>query len=123
PKPSDPIGPGAPSSYNWGKTWKTLAGAVFVLLIIYLDHFPMLKFLRGYWFWMLVLVPAGYNALGQFLQNGAARRGDYDGALKIIRWFHFYNPSGMESLRMSGHMLLLAGRYREAENTLRQSRV
>jgi len=43
--------------------------------------------------------------------------------LKIIRWFHFYNPSGMEPLRMSGHELLLAGRYREAENTLRRSLV
>jgi tetratricopeptide (TPR) repeat protein len=121
PKPSDPIGPGAPSGYDWGKTWKTLAGAVFVLLIFYLDHFPMLKFLRGYWFWMLVLVPIGYRALEQYLLHGAARRGDYDGALKIIRWFYFYNPSGMEPLRMSGHELLLAGRYREAEYTLRRS--
>src|SRR5206468_11529529 len=29
PKPSDPIGPGAPSSYDWGKTWKALAGGLF----------------------------------------------------------------------------------------------
>ena len=53
--------------------------------------------------------------------NQALRRGDYEGALKIIRWFHFYNPSGSEAMRMSGHILLLAGRYPEAEDALRRS--
>jgi tetratricopeptide (TPR) repeat protein len=121
--PYDPIGPGAPSQYNWGKTWKATAGALLIILLINLDELPMLKLLRGYWLWILVLVPSVYHGLGVYLLNRAARRGDYDAALNIIRWFHFYNPSGMEPLRMSGHMLLAAGRYREAEETLRRSLV
>jgi len=81
----------------------------------------MLHFLRGYWFWMFVLIPVVYHTLAIHLMNGAAKRGDYDSALNIIRWTYFYNPWSMEALRMSGHMLLLAGRYREAEDTLRRS--
>ena len=120
-KPSDPIGPGGPSRYDWGKTWKAVAGVLLLILIFNADRLPMLSFLRGYYFWMLLLVPAAHQALMTSLQNAATRRGDYDGALKIIRYFHFYNPSGVEALRMSGHTLLLAGRYRAAEETLRRS--
>src|SRR6202044_2360916 len=46
---------------------------------------------------------------------------DYDGATNIVRWFHFYNPSSIESLRMRGHILVSAGHYREAEEILRRS--
>jgi tetratricopeptide (TPR) repeat protein len=94
---------------------------VLVLLIFQADRLPALRFLRGYYFWMLVLVPIGYQALMTGLMGAAARRGDYDSALKIIRGFYFYNPSNTEALRMSGHMLVAAGRYREAEETLRRS--
>ncbi len=121
PRPSDPIGPGAPSSYDWGRSWKAVLGGLLVLLFFNADRLPMLRFLRGYFFWILVGVPIAYHALMLNLMNRATRRGDYDGALKLIRWFYFYNPSSMEALRMSGHMLLLAGRYREAEVTLRRS--
>jgi Tfp pilus assembly protein PilF len=100
-----------------------MAGVLLVVFLVSLDRLPLLKFLRGYWLWILLLVPSVYHGLGVYLLNGAARRGDYDAALNIIRWFHFYNPSGMEPLRMSGHMLLAAGRYREAEETLRRSLV
>jgi tetratricopeptide (TPR) repeat protein len=120
-KPSDPIGPGAPSRYDWGKTGKAVGGVLMLILLFNADRLPMLGFLRGYYFWMLILVPVAYQMLVVGLNNAAARRGDYAGALKIIRYSHFYNPSGMEALRMSGHMLLIAGRYREAENTLRRS--
>jgi tetratricopeptide (TPR) repeat protein len=121
PKPYDPIGPGAPSRYDWAKSWKAAAGTLAVILLINIDRLPMLRFLRGYWFWLIVLVPVVYQTLSVHLLNRAAKRGDYDRALNIIRWFNFYNPSGMEPLRMSGHMLLMAGRYQEAENTLRRS--
>jgi tetratricopeptide (TPR) repeat protein len=121
PKASDPIGPGAPSRYDWGKSWKAVAGVVAVVLLVNLDRLPMLRFLRGYWLWIFVLVPVVYQVLAVHLQNRAAKRSDYDGALNVIRWANFYNPSGIEALRMSGHMLLLAGRYQEAENTLRRS--
>jgi tetratricopeptide (TPR) repeat protein len=121
PQPSDPIGPGAPSRYNWAKSWQAVAGTAVVLLLVYLDRLPMLRFLRGYWWWVILLVPIVYQALAVRLLNGAMKRGDYEGALNIIRWTHFYNPSGMEPLRMSGHVLLISGRYREAEDTLRRS--
>jgi tetratricopeptide (TPR) repeat protein len=121
PKPSDPIGPGAPSRYNWSKTWKAVAGSAVVLLLINLDRLPMFHFLRGYWLLAVVLVPGLYHGIAVGLLNRALRRGDYDGALNIIRWSHFYNPAGINALRMSGHVLLAAGRYWEAEDTLRRS--
>src|SRR5207245_714589 len=88
PKPSDPIGPGAPSRYDWGKTWKALAGGLLLFGLINADRLPALKFVRGYAFWILVLAPAGYHALMLHLINRAVRRGDYDGALTVIRWFY-----------------------------------
>jgi hypothetical protein len=121
PKASDPIGPGAPSQYDWGKTLKSVAGAVLFILFFNANRFPALLFLRGYTFWAGLVIVVGYKGLGLRLMNQATRRGDYDGALKIVRWFHFYNPSGSEAMRMSGHILLMAGRYREAEDALRRS--
>lgn len=121
PKPSDPIGPGAPSRYDWAKSWKAVAGAAALVLLVNLDKLPMLRFLRGYWWWIFLFAPTAYHTLAMHLFARAAKRGDYDAALKIIRWTHFYNPSGIEPLRMSGHILVLAGRYREAEDTLRRS--
>ena len=121
PQAWDPIGPGAPSQYDWGKTLKSVGGAVFFILILNADRFPALRFLRGYMFWAALAVVIGYKSFGFRLINQAVRRADYDGALKIIRWFHFYNPSGSEAMRMSGHILLGAGRYREAEDALRRS--
>jgi tetratricopeptide (TPR) repeat protein len=121
PKPSDPIGPGAPSRYNWAKSWKAVAGSGAVIVLVNLDRFPSLHFLRGYWLWIFIFVPAVYHTVAVNFLNRAAKRGEYDRALNIIRWAYFYNPSGIEPLRMSGHMLLMAGRYREAEDTLRRS--
>ncbi len=121
PNPSDPIGPGAPSRYDWSKTWKAVAGSAALLLVINLDRLPMFHFLRGYWLFAVVLVPAFYHGFAGGLLNRALRRGDYDGALKVIRWSHFYNPSGIGAFRLSGHVLLAAGRYREADDTLRRS--
>ena len=121
PQAWDPIGPGAPSQYDWGKTLKSAGGAVFFILILNADRFPALRYLRGYMFWAALAVVIGYKSLALRLMNQAIRRADYDGALKINRWFHFYNPSGSEAMRMSGHILLGAGRYREAEDALRRS--
>ena len=121
PQAWDPIGPGAPSQYDWGKTLKSVGGALFFLLVLNANRFPALRFLRGYTFWAGLAVVIGYKSLGLRMMNQALRRGDYDGALKIIRWMHFYNPSGSEAMRMSGHILLAAGRYREAEDALRRS--
>jgi hypothetical protein len=121
PKAWDPIGPGAPSQYDWGKTLKSVGEALFFLLILNANRFPALRFMRGYAFWAGLAVVVGYKSLGLRMMNQAIRRADYDSALKIVRWFHFYNPSGAEALRLSGHILLMAGRYREAEDALRRS--
>lgn len=121
PKPSDPIGPGSPSRYDWGKTGSALAGGAFVILLWNADRLPMLSFLRGRMFLTVLIGLSVYHGLMVSLMNAALRRGDYDRALNIIRWFHFYNPSSVEALRMTGHVLVAAGRYREAEDTLRQS--
>ncbi len=121
PQASDPIGPGAPSQYDWGKTLKSVAGAMFFVLFFAANRFPVLSFLRGYTLWVGLAIVMGYKTFGVHLMNQAIRRGDYDGALNIVRWFHFYNPSGSEAMRMSGHVLLMAGRYRQAEDALRRS--
>jgi tetratricopeptide (TPR) repeat protein len=121
PKPSDPIGPGAPSRYNWSKTFKAAGGTILLILVLNADLFPALGFLRGYAFWLLILVPVAYHGVMGGLANRALKRGDYDGALRMLRLQYFYNPSGVEGLRMTGHLLVLAGRYREAEETLRRS--
>jgi len=120
-RPYDPIGPGAPSQYDWGNAWKSVAGAAVVLVLLNLDRLPNLRFLRGYMIWLILGVPIGYQALGVKLMNQALRRGDYEAALRIIRWFHFYNPSGAEALRLTGHAYLFAGRYSDAEDALRRS--
>jgi tetratricopeptide (TPR) repeat protein len=121
PQAWDPIGPGAPPRYDWAKTLKSVGGAVFFLLLLNANRFPALHFLRGYTFWAGLALVIGYKSLGVSQMNKALRRGDYDGALRVIRWFHFYNPSGSEAMAMSGHILLSAGRYREAEDALRRS--
>ena len=123
PKPSDPIGPGGPSRYDWGKTWKAAAGGVLLMVLFNIDRLPALKFLNGNILWLFLLVPFGYKRLQTSLLNGAVRRADYDAALKTIRWFHFYSPGGLEPLTISGHVLVIAGRYREAEETLRRAMV
>lgn len=121
PRVSDPIGPGGPSRYDWAKSWRTLAGAAVLVLLVNADHLPILSFLRGYWLWILLLGPVLYRAVATFLFAAAAKRADYDAAIKLIRWANFYNPWAVEPLRITGQMLLLAGRYREAEETLRRS--
>ena len=121
PQAWDPIGPSAPSRYDWGKTWKTVAGAALAILVLNADRLPALSFLRGWMFWALIVGGGLYHGLSVSLMNQALRRGHYDRALNIIRWFNFYNPSGVESLRTTGHVLVAAGRYHEAEQTLLRS--
>jgi tetratricopeptide (TPR) repeat protein len=121
PQPSDPIGPGSPSQYDWGKTGKAALGAILLYGFIYAESIPGLKFLHGYWFWIVLVGPIAYQLLIARPLNQSLRRGDYNRTLQLVRLTHFYNPSGPEALRISGHALLVAGRYREAEEALRQS--
>ena len=121
PKPSDPIGPGGPPRYDWGKTWKALAGAVWFVLLANPHWLPQAVKNPLAWFFCAYLVVALYNWLSLRLMVNAMQRCDYDGALKVIRVFHFYYPEGAAALKKRGHVLLLAGRYHEAEEALRRA--
>src|SRR5258708_35780960 len=112
PKAADPIGPGGPSRYDWGKTWKAVAGGVLLIVLVNIDRLPALKFLSGNIFWLFLLVPFGYKTLQTSLLNSAVRRSDYDAALKKIRWFHFCNAGGLEPVPMSSALLVITRRRR-----------
>jgi len=68
-----------------------------------------------------ILAITWYKAIEQKLLNAAIRRGDIEGGLNIIRWFHFYSPDGGMALSLRGRVLLRAGKFREAEELLRQA--
>lgn len=121
PKPWDPIGPGGAPRYDWGITRKAVAGVVVLFLLLNPQWLPW--FVEHPVTWMLAAVAAtmSYALLRTFLMMRALRRCDYDGALKVIRGFYFYHPEGAGALRLRGAVLLLAGRYREAEDTLRRA--
>ena len=71
----DPIGPGAPSQYDWGKTLKSVGSGLFLILIFSANRFPALRFLRGYTFWAVLAVVIGYKALGcEADESGVAAR-------------------------------------------------
>ena len=121
PEPSDPIGPGGPPRYDWGQTWKTLAGAVGFFLLINPHWLPPFVKHPGVCFLGVAAAIMLYNWLSARLMERAVRRCNFDGALKLIRGLHFYHPEGAGALRMRGYVLMLAGRYREAEDTLRRA--
>jgi tetratricopeptide (TPR) repeat protein len=105
PLPWDPIGPGAPPRYEWGKTAKAFGPTLLVLT----------------WFQIAIPLSGLCEELEMYLLNRALRRGAYDRALRIVQRFHFYSPEGPAALRLRGHVLLLAGRYPEAEHVLRRA--
>jgi len=115
PLPSDPIGPGGQSRYDWGKTWKALGAGVVFLVLFNIPH------VSGYFYLALIVLPLAYQLLDVRLTIRSVNRTDYDGALRSVRLFHFFSPQGGVTLRQSGIILLLAGRYREAEDALRRS--
>jgi glutathione S-transferase len=119
PKPSDPIGPGGPSRYDWGATWKALSGALLLFLLMNPHLLPHFTGNPLTWFFGIGAVMLLHKTVSTRLMVRAAQRCDYDGALKVVRLSHFYNPQGGQALRMRGFILVLAGRYREAEETLR----
>jgi tetratricopeptide (TPR) repeat protein len=62
-----------------------------------------------------------YRLLPAAFVNRALHRASYDEAGRIALRFQFHNPEGAHSLRMRGLALVLAGRYREAEDVLRRA--
>jgi len=118
PKPWDPIEPGGPG-FDWGPTRRALPVSLAVFLLMNVGAFP--KWMGDPVLWLLygIMAFTWYVFLEQKLIHIAIRRGDYDGALKIVKRFRILNPEGGPALMRRGHILLLAGRYRESEEALR----
>ncbi len=114
PRPWDPIEPGGPS-FDWGPTRQALPAALGVFLLMNLGSFPVV--------WLLLGVAAlmWYKVLEQKFIVWALRRANYDEALKVVRGFRFYNLEGEAAQFRLGRILLLAGRFREAEEALRRA--
>jgi len=120
PKPWDPIEPGGPR-FDWGPTRRALPGSLMVFILMNVGAFPkwmgdpVLWLLYGFWGMTM------YKLVEQKLVVSALRRGDYQSSLKLLRRFHFYNLESGPVLLRTGQMLLLAGRFREAEEALRRA--
>ena len=120
PKPWDPIEPGGPR-FDWGPTRRALPGALAVFILLNLGEVekwtgnPVLWLLCGFWAVML------YRFCEALFVNSAARRGNYEGATKLLGRFHFYNPEGVPAQAIRGNLLLMQGRFREAEEVLRRA--
>ena len=120
PKPWDPVEPGG-ARFDWGPTRRALPASLAVFLLMNAGAFP--RWLGDPVVWLLNGFAAimWYKVLEQKFLTWSLRRGDYHGALKIVRLFRFYNPESGAALWRRGHILLLAGRFRQADETLRQA--
>jgi hypothetical protein len=119
PKPWDPIEPGG-AGYDWSDTRKVLPGtlALFVLMNFgdiarYVGN-PVLWVIVGFWLWF------GFHGVKVHFINRALREAEYDKAGKVILHFHLHNPDGPAAQQHRTLVLLLAGRYREAEEAARK---
>ena len=120
PKPWDPIEPGG-ASFDWGPTRRALPASLGVFVLMNLGHLP--TWVGDPLLWLLygILAVVWFEVLEVRFLNAALRRGDYEGGLRIVRRFYFWNPDGAAALRRRGHMLLSGGRFREAEEALRRA--
>jgi len=120
PKPWDPIEPGGPG-FDWGPTLRAVPASLAVFALMNVGAFP--KWMGDPVVWLLYafLAVMWYRMFAVKFQIRAARRGDYEGALRVARRFHFYNPDGGSVLMQKGNILLLAGRLREAEDAERRA--
>jgi tetratricopeptide (TPR) repeat protein len=120
PKPWDPIEPGGPR-FDWGPTRRAVPASLAVFILMNVGAFP--RWMGDPVVWLIngFVAVMWYSVLEQKFVLWAIRRGDYEGALKVVRLFHFYNPEGGAAQQRIGHILLLAGRFREAEETLRRA--
>jgi tetratricopeptide (TPR) repeat protein len=120
PKPWDPIEPGG-ASFDWGPTWSALPASLIVFMLLSVGEFP--KWMGDPVLWLVcgILARVWYKVIEEKFLVSVLRRGDYEGGLKVIRRFNFYNPEAGPALSRSGHILLTAGRFREAEEMLRRA--
>jgi tetratricopeptide (TPR) repeat protein len=119
PKPWDPIEPGGPR-FDWAPTLRAVPASLVVFVLM---NFGAVQKWMGDPIRLLYVIPAmmWYWFFEQVVMNSAIRRGDYDGALRVVRRFRFCNPEGGAALRQRGLVLLIAGRFGEAEVALRRA--
>jgi tetratricopeptide (TPR) repeat protein len=120
PKPWDPIEPGGPG-YDWGDFRKGLPGTIGIFL---LTNFDVVHRSIGdpiLWLLSALGVFLVYHVGTTYLLNAALKRGDYDGALRVITKLRPLNPNSARAMKQRGLVLLLAGRFREAEDALRRA--
>lgn len=120
PKPWDPIEPGG-VRFDWAPTRRAVPAAIAVFVLM--NFGAVQKWMGDPVLWLLggSVAVIWYRTFATKFLNSASRRGDYDGALKIVRRIYFYNPDGGQASLVRGFVLLLAGRFGEAEEALRRA--
>jgi tetratricopeptide (TPR) repeat protein len=121
PKPNDPIEPARPFQYDWRRTWQAAPGSLLVFLLLNLHELPAV--VSGHLHWILYgfLVLLWYRAGAERILVTRLRRGDFEGALRVVPIMWLPRPEGPTALRYRGVVLLAAGRYAEAEDCLRRA--
>jgi tetratricopeptide (TPR) repeat protein len=120
PKPWDPIEPGGPR-FDWEPTRKAIPGALLMFVLLNFGEVwrrigdPVVWILYGVGAWVV------FRTLEAAFLNSAIYAGDYERALRVGAWFHWLRPNGAMALFRRGHILVLMGRYREAEEALRRA--
>jgi hypothetical protein len=119
-RPWDPIEPGGPA-FDWGPTRRALPGSLAVFLLMNLGSFPKWMGSPIKWILYIGLALMWRWLIEQKLIVRAINRADYEGAVKIVQRFRFYNLESGQALMRLGHILLLQGKFHEAEQTLRRA--
>jgi tetratricopeptide (TPR) repeat protein len=120
PKPWDPIEPGGPR-FDWGPTRRALPASLAAFVLLNAGGFPRWMGSPVSWLLYGLLAMLWYALAEQKLIQNAIGRGDYEGGMKVVQRFRFFNPQGGAAQFRRGHLLLLAGRYHEAEESLRSA--
>jgi tetratricopeptide (TPR) repeat protein len=117
PQPSDPIEPG-PARFDWSQTRKAIPGSLVVFLLLnlhaaerYISH-PAAWILGALGAWTL------YEAAHSKFVISRINRGDYDAGLRAASAFQFQGAESADTLRQRGQVLVVAGRFEEAEEAL-----
>jgi len=120
PKPWDPIEPGG-ARFDWAPTRRAVPAALAVF--VFMNFGAVQRWMGDPILWVLYasLAVIWYRAFAMKFLNSAIRRGAYDGALKVVGRFYFYNLEGGQALLLRGFVLVLAGRFAEAEQELRRA--
>jgi hypothetical protein len=123
PLPSDPIGPGGPSRYDWARSWPAILGGVAVVLLLYggsiarMLHIPWMS---GLGLGLLIGGFVLWNAYDTFRGTRIEReikRCDYTRALEMLDGLWGWPSTGLMKLERAD-ALFFSGRIFEAEAVL-----